>query len=458
MESILIIDDEPFIRENVQRVLHEDGYHVLEAANSKQALKLISSDEVDLALLDLNLGSEDGLLLLKELKEQDPDLLVIIITGYGSVESAVEALRLGAYDYVKKPFKADALRLIVRLALQTQELKREVRALRRENKLPGSIPFLGESQAFNKILAQLREVARIPTATVLITGESGTGKELAARAIHSLSEQSGAPFVAVNCASIPTELMESELFGHERGAFTGATARKTGLFEEANGGTIFLDEIGDMHTSLQAKLLRVLQERTFRRVGGTRDIPVQLRIITATNRNLQERIQQDNFREDLYYRLNVVPIHLPPLRERQEDIGLLAKYFLDDFSNSFGKSFQGISANALQLLSNYQWPGNIRELRNIIERICIMHNGQMLTSEHLPMELHDSHNICCNKTSCPDNGLEQAVADFERQLITDALEKTEGNVQQAANILQIPRGTLRYKMEKYGLRLAEQNG
>ncbi|WP_305732601.1 sigma-54-dependent transcriptional regulator [Trichlorobacter ammonificans] len=449
MESILIIDDEPFIRENVQRVLSEDGYRVLEAADGAQARELVLSDEVDLALLDLNLGQEDGLELLKSLRELDPHLLVIIITGYGSVESAVEALRLGAYDYVKKPFKADALRVIVKLALQTQELKREVRALKREGGMPGSTPLLGDSPAFTQVVNQLRDVARIPTATVLITGESGTGKELAARAIHTLSDRCDAPFVAVNCASIPTELMESELFGHERGAFTGAVIRKTGLFEEANGGTIFLDEIGDMYASLQAKLLRVLQERTIRRVGGGRDLPVDLRVIAATNRNLQERIKQGTFREDLYYRLNVVPLHLPPLRERREDIGLLAKYFLDSFSRSFGKSFQGISAAALELLSTYAWPGNVRELRNVIERICIMRNATWLEPEHLPAELHA---VILPPTSVqPAGGLEQAVAEFERQMIARALAETDGNVVKAALALKIPRGTLRYKMEKYAL-------
>lgn len=449
MESILIIDDEPFIRENVQRVLSEDGYRVLEAENGQQARDLVASDEVDLALLDLNLGADDGLELLKSLRELDPHLLVIIITGYGSVESAVEALRLGAYDYVKKPFKADALRVIVKLALQTQELKREVRALRRESELPGKTLLLGESPAFGQILDQIREVARIPTATVLITGESGTGKELVARAVHTLSDRSEAPFVAVNCASIPAELIESELFGHERGSFTGASFRKTGLFEEANGGTIFLDEIGDMYASLQAKLLRVLQERTIRRVGGSRDLPVDLRVIAATNRNLQERIKLGTFREDLFYRLNVVPLHLPPLRDRKSDIGILAKYFLETFSRSFGKSFQGISADALKLLETYAWPGNVRELRNVIERICIMRNASRLEPEHLPTELHTSAVNTSFTTLAA--GLEQAVADFEQQMIAQALSETDGNVVKASLMLKIPRGTLRYKMEKYSL-------
>ena len=450
-ETILIIDDESFIRENVQRILSEDGYQVREAANGAEALAVLARDEIDLALLDLNLGSENGLALLTALKEANPDLLVIIITGYGSVESAVEAIKLGAFDYMKKPFKADALRVIVKLALQTQELKREVRGLRRSGGLGLDLPLLGESPAFKQILEQVREVARIPTVTVLITGESGTGKELVARGIHSLSDRREHPFVAVNCASIPVELMESELFGHEKGAFTGATTRKIGLFEEAQGGTIFLDEIGDMYANLQAKLLRVLQERTLRRVGGTKDLPIDLRVIAATNRDLRQRIEIGTFREDLFYRLNVVPLHLPPLRERGNDILLLAKQFLLQFSQSFGKSFTGISNEAGQQLLDYPWPGNVRELRNIIERICIMRNATLLEAEHLPAELHSATTIVLPPAPSRTGGLEQAVAVFEKQIIAQALAETDGNVVKASLALKIPRGTLRYKMEKYGL-------
>jgi DNA-binding NtrC family response regulator len=455
METILIVDDESFIRENVQRILSEDGYRVLEAANGQQALELIATEEIDLTLLDLNLGPDNGLTLLGSFKELNPELLVIIITGYGSVESAVDALKLGAFDYMKKPFKADALRVIVKLALQTQELRREVRSLRRSSDLGEQTRLLGTSPLFVKALEQVRDVARIPSATVLVTGESGTGKELVARAIHTLSDRREHPFVAVNCASIPAELMESELFGHERGAVNRATPPKAGLFEEANNGTIFLDEIGDMHASLQAKLLRVLEERTVRRVGGSRDLPVELRVIAATNRNLEERIKAGSFRADLYYRLNVVPIQLPPLRERQEDIGLLAKYFLDGFSRSFGKSFQGIAPDALRLLEGYSWPGNVRELKNIIERITIMANGSLLTVEQLPSDLSSRQPAAVTPTVAAtrtDNwGLEQALASFEQQLIRQALEQSAGNVVKAAGQLKIPRGTLRYKMEKYGL-------
>jgi two-component system, NtrC family, response regulator AtoC len=457
MEKILIIDDEAFICENVERILTDAGFQVYTAASGKEARGLVASEEIDLALLDLNLGTEDGIDVLKGLKELDPDLLVIMITGYGSVESAVESLKLGAFHYMKKPFKADALRLIVKLALQTQTLKREVRKLRRgEGVLPGHSPIIGKSEGFNQVAAQVREVARTAS-TALITGESGTGKELVARAIHDLSSRKDAPFIAINCASIPGTLLESELFGHEKGAFTGASARKKGLFEEAHQGTVFLDEIGEMDLTMQAKLLRVLQERKVRRVGGALDIPIDVRIVSATNRNLQKRIQEGSFREDLFYRLNVFPIQVPPLRERVDDIDPLGSFFLDEFSCSFGRHFSGISAEAAELMKRYAWPGNIRELRNVIERICIMQSGPLLLPEHLPQEIkgmaeHGAAGIePALRGLLPGAGLEEAVARYEQALISDALAQAGGNVQQTAQILKIPRGTLRYKMEKYQL-------
>lgn len=453
-ETILIIDDESFIRETVQRILEEDGYTVLSAASGQEAQTLIAGQDVDLALLDLNLGPENGLQVLESLKESSPDLLVIIITGYGSVESAVDALKLGAFDYIKKPFKADALRVIVKLALQTQELKQEVRRLRSSGSFGHSEPLIGESSLMHTVHDLIADVAKIPTSTVLITGESGTGKELVARAIHSLSDRRDKPFVAVNCASIPAELIESELFGHEKGAFTGAANRKMGLFEEAHHGTIFLDEIGDMYSSLQAKLLRVLQERTIRRVGGTKDIPINIRVVAATNRDLKQRIDLGTFREDLFYRLNVVPIHLPPLRERENDVLLLAKYFLEQFARLYGKGFRYITPDAEERLLTYRWPGNVRELRNLMERICIMASGPVLEATSLPLELQINDQVSSSDSMTHiDNhaGLENAVASFEKNLIQQALTDCNSNVVQAALKLKIPRGTLRYKMEKYGL-------
>ena len=454
METILIIDDEAFIRENIVRILGDGGYRVLGAATGAEACDLMTRHDIDLALLDLNLGAEQGIDVLKSLKELDPELLVIIITGYGSVESAVESLQKGAYHYMKKPFKADALRVIVKLALQTQVLKREVRSLKRaDSGLAGTTPLLGESPAFQKTVRLVREVAPTP-ATVLITGESGTGKELVARALHALSARREAPFVGINCAAIPSTLLESELFGHERGSFTSATERKPGLFEEASHGTLFLDEISEMAPAMQAKLLRVLQEKTIRRVGGVREVSVDVRVVAATNRDLAQRMAAGAFREDLFYRLNVFPIPISPLRERREDIPVLAKFYLDNFSRAFGARFQEIAPEALRMLQQYRWPGNVRELRNILERICIMHRGPVLQPSYLPPELA----FCAAPvvgpyaTQLPEStGLEEALEALEKRLITAALVTANGNVLQAALRLKIPRGTLRYKMEKYGL-------
>ena len=455
MEKILIIDDEEFIRENVNRVLRDEGYQVIPAVNGSSALELVTSEEIDLALLDLNLGSENGIDVLKSMKEIDPDLLVIVITGYGSVETAVESLKLGAFHYMKKPFKADALRLIVKLALQTNSLKREVRAIRKgELEFFEKIPMVGVSSALKEIMRQAREVARHSDATVLITGESGTGKELISKSIHHLSERREAPFVEINCASIPVNLLESELFGHEKGAFTDAGSRKPGLFETANKGTIFLDEVGEMEPAMQAKLLRVLENRTIRRIGGTKSIEVDVRVIAATNRNLKEAIQSGAFREDLYYRLNVFPIHIPSLRERREDVPVLVKFFLEIYSRKFSRDFTTIDPKALELLAGYRWPGNIRELKNAIERICIMHCGPSLLPEHLPAEMAAGDKAAVYSTVCPEIGelgLEEAVNRFERDIIRSALERSGGNVLQAAHLLKIPRGTLRYKMEKMGI-------
>jgi DNA-binding NtrC family response regulator len=452
MEKILIIDDEAFIRENVERVLRDEGYQVLAAPDGGSALELVGGEEIDLALLDLNLGAENGIDVLKELKALDPELLVIVITGYGSVETAVEALKLGAFHYMKKPFKADALKLVVKLALQTNSLKREVRAIRQgELEFFEKIPMVGASNAMKETLRQAREVARHPEATVLITGESGTGKELIAKTIHHLSPRREAPFIEINCASIPVNLLESELFGHEKGAFTDAGSRKPGLFETANKGTIFLDEVGEMEPAVQAKLLRVLESRTVRRVGGTRSIDVDVRVIAATNRNLKERINQGLFREDLFYRLNVFPIHIPPLRERREDIPALTAFFLEVYNRKFTRTFREIAPQAHSLLSAYPWPGNIRELKNTIERICIMQSGPVLLPHHLPAEIAAAASSHSTVPTVSDEGLEEAVSRFERELIAAALEQCRGNVLQAAQALKIPRGTLRYKMEKHGL-------
>jgi DNA-binding NtrC family response regulator len=458
MLNILIVDDEAFIRENLERILAEDGYRPFSTESGAEAVKKVSEEDVDLVLLDLNLAGKSGLDVLRELKEVDPEVLVIIITGYGTVESAVEALKMGAYDYMKKPFKADAIRLIVKLALETQSLRREVRHLRRDAKdkdLLDSADMVGSSPALLQVYRQIREVSKHETATVLITGESGTGKELVARGIHNLSPRKERPFVEINCGSLPFNLLETELFGHERGAFTDAKNRKIGLFEESNGGTIFLDEIGEMDMNLQVKLLRVLEDRKIRRLGGNRNIDIDARVIAATNRNLKEAIEDKTFREDLYYRLNVFPIHISPLRDRREDIPPLLDYFIKRFSREFNKRIREISRDALDLLMRYHWPGNVRELRNVVERICIMHNAEVIKPDFLPSEIWGEaprREAPCSYDIPPEGiMLEEMIGEIEKDLIEKAVRITGGNVAKTARLLNVPRGTLRYKLEKYGV-------
>jgi len=458
MEKILIVDDEVFLRENLDRILQEERYSTTTARNGKEALAFLQEGPFDLVLLDLKLPDFSGLEVLKTIKKSDPDLLVIIMTGYASVESAVEALKMGAYDYIKKPFKADVIKLIVRLALETQSLKREVRSLKKQHEgASGNRPFIAQSPAMKEVLQQVREVARHAETTVLITGETGTGKDLIARTIHNLSPRANRPFIEVNCAALPHNLMESELFGYESGAFTGARDRKIGLFEAAGAGTVFLDEMGEIELGLQAKLLRVLEDKKIRRLGGTQLHEIDIRIIAATNQDLREAIKAGRFREDLFYRLHIVPIHLPPLRERPEDVIALSKYFLLEYAKKFSRSFKGLSNDSQDLLLSYRWPGNVRELRHVIERICIMHDAQMLLPQHLPKELTlDSFDSPAPSGmpfifAAPKEGfnLEEMVDRFTLDLIRKVMHMADGNISQAAKLLGIPRGTLRYKLDKY---------
>ncbi|SHI49289.1 two component, sigma54 specific, transcriptional regulator, Fis family [Malonomonas rubra DSM 5091] len=452
MQKILIVDDEAFIRENLERILAEDGYRSISTESPDDAVRIVAEEEISLVLLDLNLGSHSGLDVLRAMKEVDPDILVIIITGYGTVESAVEALKIGAYDYIKKPFKADAIHLIVKLALETQSLRRQMKRLSKEE---SGINMVGNSPALLQIFRQIREVAKHETATVLITGESGTGKELVAAAIHNLSPRKERPFIEINCGSLPYNLLESELFGHERGAFTDAKNRKIGLFEESDGGSIFLDEIGEMDMNLQVKLLRVLEDRKIRRLGGNRNIDINVRIIAATNADFKDAIERKEFREDLYYRLNVFPIHIPPLRDRREDIPVLLEHFLQRFSKEFHKMMKGFARESLDLMMRYHWPGNVRELRNVVERICIMHNVDHIRAEHLPREIFGEapQSEVPFTFEIPPEGivLDDVVGQVEKDLVSKAFQITGGNVAKTARILNVPRGTLRYKLEKYHL-------
>lgn len=452
MEKILIVDDEAFIRENLERILSEDGYITCSTGSTTEAIKIVTDDEIGLVLLDLNLGNSSGLDVLRSMREIDPELLVIIITGYGTVESAVEALKFGAYDYIKKPFKADAIHLIVKLALETQHLRRKVRRLSRDAE---GINMVGNSPQLMQIFRQIREVAKHESATVLLTGESGTGKELVAQAIHNLSPRCQQPFVEINCGSLPFNLLETELFGHERGAFTDAKIRKIGLFEESDGGSIFLDEIGEMDQGLQVKLLRVLEDRKIRRLGGNRNIDINVRIIAATNADLKNAIERKGFREDLYYRLNVFPIHLPPLRERREDIPILLEHFLQRFSREFKKRMYSFSRESLDLMLRYHWPGNVRELRNVVERICIMHDVETIQPAQLPREIWGESPQTQIPFDCdiPPEGimLEEVIDRVECELVEQAFKISGGNIAKTARMLNVPRGTLRYKLEKYQL-------
>jgi two-component system, NtrC family, response regulator AtoC len=376
---------------------------------------------------------------------------VIIITGYASVESAVKALKLGAYDYIKKPFKADVIKLIVRLAFEAQNLKEQVGNLERRIKpVPTQLNIIAESGQMKHILAQVNEVARHEGANILITGESGTGKQVVAQSVHLLSPRKEKPFLEINCAALPENLLESELFGYEKGAFTDARQRKKGLFEAAEGGTVFLDEIGEMPLNLHAKLLGVLEKKRFRRLGGHRDISVDIRIVAATNIDPKKAIDERRFREDLYYRLNVFPIHIPPLRERPDDVSALSHLFLFQFSRRFSKDFREIDPRAGRYLEGYGWPGNVRELRNVLERICIMHNDRTLRVSYLPREIVSYENIA-SFVEIPENvfDIEAVVDEVTSQLIRRAMQKAEGNIASAARLLGIPRGTLRYKLKKY---------
>ncbi|MCK4502146.1 MAG: sigma-54-dependent Fis family transcriptional regulator [Desulfuromonadales bacterium] len=452
MEKILIVDDEAFIRENLERLISKDGYLPISTDSPDEAINIVAAEEISLVLLDLNLGSSSGLDVLRAMREVDPEILVIIITGYGTVESAVEALKIGAYDYIKKPFKADAIHLIVKLALETQNLRRKVKRLSRD---ADGINMVGNSPALMQIFQQIREVAKHEKATVLITGDSGTGKELVAQAIHNLSPRKERPFIEINCGSLPFNLLETELFGHERGAFTDAKNRKIGLFEEADTGSVFLDEIGEMDLNLQVKLLRVLEDRKIRRLGGNRNIDINVRIIAATNADLKGALERKDFREDLFYRLNVFPIHIPPLRERHEDIPILLEYFLQRFSKEFNKLMRGFSRETIDLMMRYHWPGNVRELRNVVERICIMHNVEQILPEHLPREIWGEVPQSEMPFDCeiPPEGivLDDVIARVEKELVSKAFRISGGNVAKTARVLNVPRGTLRYKLEKYEL-------
>src|SRR5512136_2531788 len=370
--KILVVDDEQLIRWSIEQNLKKQGYEIITACDGEEALKLVREEQPELILLDIQMPGINGLEVLERVKEFDEDIVVIMVTAQGGLETAVSAMRLGAYDYVNKPFNLDELAIVIKKSLETSSLRREVAGLRSEHKKVGPPNIIGASKHMKNVLAMMDKVAKSEAATVLVQGESGTGKELVAKWLHYKSNRADKPFVAINCAAVPATLLESELFGYEKGAFTDAKATKKGLFELGDGGTIFLDEIGDMELGMQAKLLRFLEDRTFRRIGGAKVISVDIRIISATNKDLMKAIEDKSFRNDLYYRLQVIPIFLPPLRERREDIIQIAMHFIGYFNREFNKQVTGISSEAEQLFLNYHWPGNIRELKNVIERAIIL--------------------------------------------------------------------------------------
>jgi DNA-binding NtrC family response regulator len=445
--TILVVDDEKLIRWSLDDRLTQEGYRVLQAENAAQALEK-HGDGVDLVLLDYRLPDSDGLTVLKKLKDANPETLVILLTAFSTVDMAVEAMKAGAYHYANKPFNLDEIALLVEKALETTRLRREVRSLRESQAQPYSFDrIVGESSAIRELKALLRKIAASPASTVLLTGESGTGKDLAAKALHYSSDRAGKPFMNITCSALPEALLESELFGHERGAFTDARQQKRGLFEMADGGTVFLDEIGEMVPGLQAKVLRFLEEKTFKRVGGAQDIRVDVRVVAATNKNLELEVKQGKFREDLYYRLNVLPISLPPLRARAEDIPRLVHYFVDGYNTEFRKRVRSVAPETMKRLQGYGWPGNIRELRNAIERAMLLVEGDELTDKDFPLTGGTARLTEAVQLLAHGIDLEQ----LERSLVVQALERSGWNQTRAASLLGINRDQIRYRIEKFRL-------
>jgi two-component system, NtrC family, response regulator AtoC len=445
--TILVVDDEQLIRWSLASRLTDEGYRVFEAETAADALKRVR-EGVDLVLLDYRLPDSDGLAVLKQIKEDHPDTVVIMLTAFSSVDTAVEAMRQGAYHYANKPFNMDEIVLLVEKALETTSLRREVRTLRANQAQPYSLDrIVGDDEAVVATRALLKKIATGPGSTVLLTGESGTGKDLAAKVIHYTSQRASKPFMNITCSALPETLLESELFGHERGAFTGADRQKRGLLEVADGGTVFLDEIGEMVPLLQAKLLRFLEEKSFKRVGGATDIKVDVRVIAATNRDLEEEVRKGRFRSDLYYRLNVVPIKLPALRQRPKDIPGLVKFYVDLYNSEFRKRIRSVSASAMDRLKTHSWPGNVRELRNAIERAMLLSEGDELTVENFVIGGTAGHST--NTVELPAEGVD--LDQWERQFVQQALERSGWNQTKAANLLGLNRDQIRYRIEKFKL-------
>jgi DNA-binding NtrC family response regulator len=453
-ERILIVEDEKLIRWSIQSRLAEQGYTVHEAETGKHAFAALEQEDFDLLLLDFRLPDTTGLEILRRVHQEAPETSVVMMTAYGTVESAVEAMKLGAFDYLTKPVDLDELSLVVQKALETSSLRREVRRLRGAQLATyGNARLVGESAAMREVVELVQKVCTSQATTVLLEGPSGTGKNVVAKAIHYGSPRAERPFVDITCSALTETLLESELFGHERGAFTDAKTQKKGLLEVADGGTAFLDEIGEMGLAMQSKLLRFLEEKTFKRVGGTRDISVDVRIVAATNRDLDQAVRQGRFREDLYYRLQVIPIRLPSLAERREDIPLLIRHFLDHFNRELRKNITGVAPDALERLVAYAWPGNIRELRNFIERVMILEDKDRIELADLPRAMREgAPPLAYAPGPAPASAPgARTLEELEREAIVRALDQAGHNQVRAARLLGVSRDTLRYRMKKFGL-------
>jgi len=454
MAKILVVDDDQGMREFLEIMLSREGYRVSTTSDAGKALSRCRKETFDLIITDLKMPKMDGIGFLKEVKQISPETMVILITAYASGETAVTAMKEGAYDYIEKDFAIEDLNRIVRNALAAKGVKRDDALFLKEvGDAVGFGNMIGNSREMLKVYTTIKKVADTP-ANVLILGESGTGKELVAKAVHENSSRRKMPFVVINCGGIPENLLESELFGYIKGAFTGAYSDKAGLFEVAHGGTIFLDEIAELPPLLQVKLLRVVQEKTFRRIGGADDIRVDVRIISATHQNLADNVKSGSFREDLYYRLNVIPLQLPPLRERKEDIPVLTKHFIEKYSREFGKEIKTISAYALELLMQYPFPGNIRELENIIERSIALETSNIILPENLVLskDLGPGEVTAIPELTDAGLNLNEELARFEKLLIEKAIEKAGGSKTRAAELLKISYDSLHYRSEKLGIR------
>jgi two-component system nitrogen regulation response regulator NtrX len=447
--TILAVDDEPTILKSLSGILSDEGFEVLTASNGYEALKIIDQESPDLVLLDIWMPGIDGIETLQEIKRTNPFLQVVIISGHGTIETAVKATKSGAYDFIEKPLSIEKVVVTINNALNFRQLEEENRFLRKKTLEKHSIS--GNSPPIKALKKQIA-IAAPTNAWIMITGENGTGKELVARTIHQMSHRADKPLIDVNCAAIPEELIESELFGHEKGAFTGATGKKRGKFEVANGGTIFLDEIGDMSLKTQAKILRILQEQKFERVGGTRTLTVDVRVIAASNKDLEKEIQKETFRDDLFYRINVIPIEVPRLRDRAEDIPLLVETFLKGCHEEGCCNLKTITAEALEHLKAYPWPGNVRELKNLVERLGIMTESDVIGEEHIPASYSRQGPVAPGGVSLEADSLKEAKKEFEKAYILRKLSENQHNISQTADAIGIERSHLHKKIKSFGLK------